>query len=63
MTLLAPDLVDPILDGQRPSTVQLQPLMRVLPVAWEQQWRLTLKGWFCPQFQTVTMQSINVRDA
>lgn len=38
LTLLAPDVVEAILDGRQPSTMQLQPLMRVaFPVGWEKQ--------------------------
>jgi hypothetical protein len=37
LTLLAPDLVEAILDGRQSSTMQLQPLMRGLPVEWERQ--------------------------
>ena len=40
LTLLAPDIVEAILDGRQPSTLQLQPLMRNgVPVAWEEQRR------------------------
>ncbi|MCB1500504.1 MAG: hypothetical protein KDK07_12075 [Bauldia sp.] len=38
LTLLAPDIVEAILDGRQPPTIQLQPLMRSgIPVAWEEQ--------------------------
>lgn len=38
LTLLAPDIVEAILDGRQPATLQLQPLMRDgLPAAWEEQ--------------------------
>lgn len=38
LTLLAPDIVEAILDGHQPATVQLQPLMRKgFPVEWERQ--------------------------
>jgi hypothetical protein len=37
LTLLAPDLVEAILDGRQPRTVQLQPLMRELPIEWARQ--------------------------
>ena len=40
LTLLAPDLVEAILDGRQPQTVQLQPLVRGFPVEWERQRRL-----------------------
>jgi hypothetical protein len=37
LTLLAPDLVEAILDGRQPATMQLQPLMRGFAVEWERQ--------------------------
>jgi hypothetical protein len=38
LTLLAPDIVEAVLDGRQPSTLQLQPLMRKgVPVAWDEQ--------------------------
>jgi hypothetical protein len=37
LTLLAPDLVDAILDGRQPATMQLQPLMRGFAVEWVEQ--------------------------
>ncbi|CAN7745429.1 hypothetical protein LJR234_002615 [Mesorhizobium amorphae] len=40
LTLLAPDLVEAILDGRQPATMQLQPLVRGFPVEWERQRRL-----------------------
>ena len=39
LTLLAPDLVEAILDGRQPPTMQLQPLVRGLPVGWDHQRR------------------------
>src|SRR4051794_19746545 len=39
LTLLAPDLVEAILDGRQPSTMQLQPLVRGFPIEWERQRR------------------------
>jgi hypothetical protein len=39
LTLLAPDLVEAILDGRQPRTMQLQPLVRGFPVEWERQRR------------------------
>ena len=38
LTLLSPDLVEAILDGKQPATLQLQPLMRGFPVVWEEQY-------------------------
>jgi hypothetical protein len=38
LTLDAPDIVEAILDGRQPSTMQLQPLIRKgFPVEWERQ--------------------------
>ncbi len=38
LTLLAPDIVEAVLDGRQPTTLQLQPLMRKgVPVAWDEQ--------------------------
>jgi hypothetical protein len=37
LTLLAPELVEAILDGSQPRTMELQPLMRGLAVEWEWQ--------------------------
>jgi hypothetical protein len=39
LTLLAPDLVEAILDGKQPRTMELQPLMRGMPHEWERQRR------------------------
>lgn len=44
LTLLAPDLVDAILDGKQPRTMELQPLMRRLAVEWEHQRRDSARG-------------------
>jgi hypothetical protein len=48
LTLLAPDLVEAVLDGEQPRTMQLLPLVRNLPTEWERQRRAQgmLKGWF-----------------
>jgi hypothetical protein len=37
LTLLAPGLVEAILDGKQPGTLQLQPLMRGFPIEWDKQ--------------------------
>ncbi len=37
LTLLAPDIVEAILDGRQPRTLQLADLMDDLPVEWERQ--------------------------
>ncbi len=40
LTLLAPDIVESVLDGRQAPTIQLQPLMRNgVPLAWEEQRR------------------------
>src|SRR6185295_551831 len=37
LTLIAPDIIEAILAGRQPSTLQLDELLKPLPVAWEQQ--------------------------
>lgn len=37
LTLLAPDIVEAILDGRQPRTLPLADLMDELPVEWERQ--------------------------
>ena len=37
LTLLAPDIVEAILDGRQPKGLQLEGLARVLPSAWDEQ--------------------------
>jgi hypothetical protein len=37
LTLLAPNLVEKILDGRQSAMMQLQPLMRTFPTGWELQ--------------------------
>jgi hypothetical protein len=37
LTLLAPDLIEAILDGRQPRTMELQPLVRGFAVAWQRQ--------------------------
>jgi hypothetical protein len=36
LTILAPDLIEAILDGRQPSTVTLAALMKPFPVTWQQ---------------------------
>jgi hypothetical protein len=45
LTLLAPDIVEDVIDGRQPPTIQLQPLMRDgIPALWEEQRRALLDG-------------------
>jgi hypothetical protein len=37
LTLLAPDIVEMILDGRQPPTLQFEPLRKSLPLLWEEQ--------------------------
>ena len=37
LTLLAPDIVEAILSGRQPGTLQLDDLLKPLPAAWERQ--------------------------
>jgi len=37
LTLLAPEIVDAITSGQQPSTLQVDDLLKSLPVRWQQQ--------------------------
>jgi len=37
LTLLAPDIVEAILDGQQPRTLELQSLLKSLPADWDAQ--------------------------
>jgi hypothetical protein len=37
LTLLAPDIVEAILDGRQPAEMTLAALMTPFPVAWERQ--------------------------
>lgn len=38
LTLLAPDIVEAILNGRQPSELQLEDLLRRFPVGWREQW-------------------------
>jgi hypothetical protein len=40
LTLLAPDIVEAILDGRQPAALQLHILMRPFPINWESQRKL-----------------------
>jgi predicted nucleic acid-binding Zn ribbon protein len=42
LTLLAPDLIEAILSGRQPSTLQLDELLKPMPAVWSQQ-RYTLR--------------------
>src|SRR5882757_369448 len=37
LTLLAPEIIEAILSGRQPSTLQLDDLLKPLPAAWERQ--------------------------
>jgi hypothetical protein len=39
LTLLAPDIIEAILDGRQPKGMQLEELTRVMPSVWEEQRR------------------------
>jgi hypothetical protein len=43
LTLLAPDIVEAILDGQQPAALQLDALLKPALVQWEDQRRLLLR--------------------
>jgi len=43
LTLLSPDIVDAIVTGQQPSTLQIDDLLRPLPSLWQQQ--KSILGW------------------
>ena len=40
LTLLAPDIVERILDGQEPSGLSLRQLTRIMPLRWDEQRRV-----------------------
>lgn len=47
LTLLAPDIVETILDGRQPPTLQLSALLKPFPVAWDEQrirWSIGKRG-------------------
>jgi hypothetical protein len=37
LTLLAPDIVEAILDGRQPAELQLEDLLETFPLVWEEQ--------------------------
>ena len=37
LTLLAPDIVEAILDGRQPKAMQLEDLTRMMPTTWDEQ--------------------------
>ena len=43
LTLLAPEIVEAILDGRQPAELQLEELLEGFPLEWDQQ-RSTLEG-------------------
>ena len=47
LTLLAPDIVEAILDGRQPVELQLDDLLEGFPLEWEKQ-RSTLQGLASP---------------
>jgi hypothetical protein len=44
LTLLAPDIVETILDGRQPKGMQLEELTRAMPSEWEKQRRVLFAG-------------------
>ncbi len=38
LTLLAPDIIERILDGREPSGLSLRVLLNDMPAVWEEQW-------------------------
>jgi hypothetical protein len=44
MTLLAPDIVEAILDGSQPQELTLAGLMRTFPLRWDEQLRFESRG-------------------
>jgi hypothetical protein len=45
LTLLAPDMVETILDGRQPKGMQLEELTGTIPSAWEEQRRIFATAW------------------
>lgn len=46
LTLLSPDIVEEIVIGRQPSTLQVDDLLRPLPSLWQQ--RVSILGWAQP---------------
>ena len=44
LSLLAPEIVDAIMDGRQPATVTLANLMEPFPLDWTEQWALWIEG-------------------
>ncbi|SRR6266568_1434986 len=44
LTLLAPDIVEAVLDGRQPATLQLEGMLKPFPVEWEAQRKAFLMG-------------------
>jgi hypothetical protein len=47
LTLLAPDLIEAILDGRQPADFGLTALLRPFPIAWDEQ-----RGWWLVAIET-----------
>jgi hypothetical protein len=45
LTLLAPEIVETILNGRQPNDLQLSQLLRPLPASWDEQVRCLLPGY------------------
>jgi hypothetical protein len=43
LTLLAPDIIETILDGRQPKALSLNDLLKPLPMIWDEQRRILLK--------------------
>ena len=44
LTLLAPDIIEAVLDGRLPKGIKLEDLVRPLPSTWAEQRRVLLGG-------------------
>ncbi len=44
LTLLAPDIQEAILEGRQPKGLQLEELMRAMPGAWEEQYKVVVSA-------------------